>query len=528
MRNNQPVTNYEYQLDPKRPLVSITDLKGRILHANPTFIAASGFSSAELIGQPHNIIRHPDMPTEAFADMWRTLAANQPWHGIVKNRRKNGDYYWVDAYVTPVFEHGKKSGYMSVRGQPSALQVTQAASLYHAVKQGQATLPATRYRHDTPLLLRLILLTVVPVLCFGLALWLDSSWGCVAALAGVVLALALGLWTGFGIFSPLLRVGGAMAKIAAGDLRFDLNTRAASEFARLLVGMQSMRVNLRAMFADMLGIAGEIEAQSRVLNEQVSTATQRIHQGADSINTMALAIEQMTTAVSEISLATRNSAEHATRTAEQVDLGVKQIIATQAASQSVVARMSNAQQQIAELGAEVASIRQLAEIIKEIADQTNLLALNAAIEAARAGESGRGFAVVADEVRKLAERTSGSTVEIAATVERIGTCTARTLSAMATAADEVAQSNAMMNECRQTYDAIQRSADDIQISSGNIAAMLLQQERIAAAVGADIEKISQLVEQNSNSVESIHTSATTLVETAHQLHRMTSRFENSL
>ncbi len=99
---------------------------------------------------------------------------------------------------------------------------------------------------------------------------------------------------------------------------------------------------------------------------------------------------------------------------------------------------------------------------------------------------------------------------------------------MATAADEVAQSNAMMNECRQTYDAIQRSADDIQISSGNIAAMLLQQERIAAEVGADIEKISQLVEQNSNSVESIHTSATTLGETAHQLHHMTSRFENSL
>lgn len=319
-----------------------------------------------------------------------------------------------------------------------------------------------------------------------------------------------------------------MAKIAAGDLRFDLNTRAAGEFARLLVGIQSMKVNLRAMFADMLGIAGDIEAQSQALNDQVSTATQRIHQGAGSISTMAAAIEQMTTSVSEISLATRNSAEHATRTAEQVDLGVKQIIATQSASQSVVARMGNAHQQITELGTEVASIRQLAEIIKEIADQTNLLALNAAIEAARAGESGRGFAVVADEVRKLAERTSGSTVEIAATVERIGTCTAKTLSAMATAANEVEQSNAMMNECRQTYDAIQRSTDDIQISSRNIAAMLLQQERTATEVAGNIEQISQLVAQNSNSVESIRESATRLGETAHQLHHMTSRFERSL
>ncbi|GGX90598.1 methyl-accepting chemotaxis protein [Vogesella alkaliphila] len=528
MRNNQPVTDQEYPLPSRRPLVSMTDRKGVILHANQAFISASGFDREELIGQPHNIIRHPDMPSEAFEDMWRTLEADHPWHGVVKNRRKNGDYYWVDAYVTPVFERGQKTGYMSVRSQPEPQQVADAASLYLAVRQRRASLPATRYPHDVPLLVRLLLLALLPVSSFGVALWLGESQGWIAALAGAMLAIGLGLWTWSGILSPLSRIGDALGRIAAGDLRFELKTRAAGEFARLLLGMQSMKVNLRAMFADMLGIAGDIETQSLALGNQVGTATQRIQQGANSIGTMTAAIEQMSASVSEISLATRHSAEHAKLTAEQVDRGVQQIVATQAASQGVVARMNNAQQQIAELGAEVASIRQLADTIKEIADQTNLLALNAAIEAARAGESGRGFAVVADEVRKLAERTSGSTVEIAATVARIGTCTANTLSAMTTAASEVELSNTMLNECRQTYETIQDSADDIQISSRNIAAMLQQQERAASEVAGHIERIGQLVAQNSSSVEAISKSASTLGDTAHQLHYMTSRFERSL
>src|SRR5437868_5167235 len=106
MRKNLPITNVEYEMADGKPIVSKTDLKGKITYINPYFVEVSGFTEEELIGAPHNLVRHPDMPAEAFADLWQTLKAGLPWTGMVKNRRNNGDYYWVVANVTPVIENG--------------------------------------------------------------------------------------------------------------------------------------------------------------------------------------------------------------------------------------------------------------------------------------------------------------------------------------------------------------------------------------------------------------------------------------
>ena len=106
MRTNLPVTTVEYPIHDDTLIVSKTDTKGRLKYFNDQFVAASGFTEAELIGQPHNIIRHPDMPTEAFEDLWTTLKMGKPWAGAVKNRRKNGDFYWVFASATPIWENG--------------------------------------------------------------------------------------------------------------------------------------------------------------------------------------------------------------------------------------------------------------------------------------------------------------------------------------------------------------------------------------------------------------------------------------
>ncbi len=143
MKINLPVNQTEYRVDPKHPIVTRTDLKGRITYANPAFIALSGFSESELIGQSHNVVRHPDMPPEAFEDLWATLKAGSPWQGIVKNRAKDGGFYWVDAYVTPVTENGEPIGYMSVRNAPSQQQVADAERLYAAIRARQARMPST-------------------------------------------------------------------------------------------------------------------------------------------------------------------------------------------------------------------------------------------------------------------------------------------------------------------------------------------------------------------------------------------------
>ena len=137
MRNNLPVNNNEFVLRDDSSIVSKTDLKGLITYVNPDFIEASGFTEAELMGQPHNLVRHPDMPVEAFDDLWKTLKKGRPWTGFVKNRRKDGGYYWVIANATPIYEGGSCTGYLSVRSKPSRAQIEAHEAAYKLFREGK-------------------------------------------------------------------------------------------------------------------------------------------------------------------------------------------------------------------------------------------------------------------------------------------------------------------------------------------------------------------------------------------------------
>ena len=120
-------TQQEFDFPDGATLMSTTDPSSHITYANEAFVAISGFPRAELQGQPHNVVRHPDMPKQAFADMWATLKAGEAWTGIVKNRRKNGEYYWVRANVTPLVRGGSIVGYLSVRTRPGQSENTATA-----------------------------------------------------------------------------------------------------------------------------------------------------------------------------------------------------------------------------------------------------------------------------------------------------------------------------------------------------------------------------------------------------------------
>ncbi|MGZ8911847.1 MAG: methyl-accepting chemotaxis protein [Methylobacter sp.] len=133
-----PITNVEHALTETDSIVTKTDLKGMITYANEDFIQISGFTKEELIGASHNIIRHPDMPAEAFEDLWKSMKAERPWTGVVKNRCKNGDFYWVLANITPYYENNELAGYMSVRSKPSQMQVAEAADAYRKFREGNA------------------------------------------------------------------------------------------------------------------------------------------------------------------------------------------------------------------------------------------------------------------------------------------------------------------------------------------------------------------------------------------------------
>ena len=186
MRNNQPVSRCEYPLKAGTAIISHTDAKGRITHCNDEFVEASGFTREELIAQPHNLVRHPDMPTEAFRDLWETLKKGFAWQGIVKNRRKNGDHYWVKATATPLPD----GGYMSVRSVPARAEVQAAEALYREM-QGNTAIRlaggkvfrggvglAARWRARfsvLPLFWKFALPLLVGSVALGIALWLSMS-----------------------------------------------------------------------------------------------------------------------------------------------------------------------------------------------------------------------------------------------------------------------------------------------------------------------------------------------------------------
>ena len=143
MKTNLPVTNNEIPFPDGAVLVSKTDMKGMITYANADFVKISGYTREELVGSNHNMVRHPDMPPVAFEDLWDTVKTGKPWSGIVKNRAKNGDYYWVNAVVSPLTSGGNVTGFVSVRNRPTREEIAAASDLYQRINEGKAKLRET-------------------------------------------------------------------------------------------------------------------------------------------------------------------------------------------------------------------------------------------------------------------------------------------------------------------------------------------------------------------------------------------------
>ena len=250
MKINMPVTQKEIELADTSSIVSKTDLKGRITYINRDFIDISGFTEAELIGQSHNIVRHPDMPPEAFADLWNTVKAGKPWNGMVKNRCKNGDHYWVEANVAPIRQSGAVIGYMSVRSKPSRQQVEEADRLYRQWREGNFIKPslvakAVKQVFDLSIRYKLLAATTVPVLAVGAAQyfgWANS----LPVLTGLGLAVgvASGLVVGKKIQTAAVNTTNALNKFAEGNLTFAINTKVNDEFGKIMQALKSMQIKI--------------------------------------------------------------------------------------------------------------------------------------------------------------------------------------------------------------------------------------------------------------------------------------------
>jgi aerotaxis receptor len=431
MRKNLPVTGREIPLAPDDLIVSQTDDKGRISWVNPTFLRISGFDEAELIGSPHNIVRHPDMPAEAFADMWRTLKSGRPWTGLVKNRCKNGDHYWVRANVTPVRQGSRIVGFLSVRGCPNRAEVEAAGRIYGQIasneRSGWVIINGEALRRGPGLWLRAVknlpirhrtalfaLGSLATMAIAGAAMVaggpVSANVGWAALAAGAAWIVAGWAWidrTWLGAFEATQQ---AAEQVASGRLTVAFPHSADPGMQSLLQAISQMTMNMRAVIGDIRSRINDLTDSPTQLTERSGDLASRTDSQASAQQQTAASVEQLTSAIQQSAGSAERAAALAGTASQQASAG-GEIVNRAVDAMGLIAAASD-------------RIGNFVGVINDVAFQTNILALNAAVEAARAGDAGRGFAVVASEVRVLAQRCASAAREIreqvSDTLERVG------------------------------------------------------------------------------------------------------------
>ncbi|MGM0433179.1 MAG: methyl-accepting chemotaxis protein [Pseudomonadota bacterium] len=424
MRRNEPVTGNEHVFPGHYSLITTTNLRGRITYVNDDFAEVAGFSKEELVGQPHNIIRHPDMPPAAFQNLWETIQSGRSWKGIVKNRCKNGDHYWVDAYVTPIRRDGHIVEFQSVRVKPDPEAVRRAEKLY--AQWTTEHLPTFLRLPDCSPALRLNLVLIIPFLVVLLSL--------PSPIEASLLPIGLGYGLAAALVKLLTQPLGQLCRqaddITENPVMAWVYTGRRDSIGRIRYALGTRWSELRAVSARLHDNAGNLDLAKNETIRGIEASKQAIEEQRQEISHISEAIEHLSQSVERVSNVTQESHDFAENASDQVNECQHQMSSMNRQITLLAEHLKKARKGVGSLAERSQEIGVVLQVITDIAEQTNLLALNAAIEAARAGEAGRGFAVVADEVRALAQRTHQSTQQITEIIEGLQSETDRAVSMM--------------------------------------------------------------------------------------------------
>ena len=532
MRKNLPISDVETLVPEDQFIYSRTDLKGKITETNDAFCQISGFTREEMLGQPHNMVRHPEMPSAAFEDLWRDLKAGLPWRGILKNRRKDGGYYWVVANVSPVREQGQVVGYQSVRSRPLREEIDATEAAYDKINAGARKWVVSHGRgvRERSAIVASLLSMRAQMAFMGALVLLLSAVSALnlffahPALAGVtVVAIAVSVCYALYFVGYFTRRIGRdldavnrwmMSVLSSGNLKQRLSISRSDQLGVLARQMDVFVSSVQATIQGMADTAKQVQHSTRDVEEGMRTVKQSAEHQNAATSSAAAAVEEVTVSIGHVAEHARSTRDVAANAGEVSRLGAQRSDEACLTINSLASTVKRSAGQVEALGQRSAEISQIAGSIKEIADQTNLLALNAAIEAARAGEQGRGFAVVADEVRKLAERTARATEEIGSMIGLIQSETHTAVAGMRSGAEQVEEGVDLVHSARQSLQRINEEMDGTIQRVNEISHASSEQREAMTQLARNVEQVASMTDQN--------------VAVVNQAQAMVERLENSV
>jgi PAS domain S-box-containing protein len=499
-------------------LLSTTDLNSCIKYANQSFCDIAGYSLDDMLGKPHNMVRHPDMPKAAFKDLWSYIQAGNSWMGPVKNLCENGDYYWVNAFVTPIKDNtGKIFEYQSVRTYLDNDIKDRADSVYGKISAGK-TPKQINSSKDLTLWVQMIFILLTGLSLYSVFFASSSLWFSIPNLAvslcGTLVFLS---WrakyskvvkTAKSVFNnPLMSFIYSGNNDATGTIELALKMRHA-ELSAVVGRVSDDSEKITALAKESSNCGEEVE---KSLNEQTNDTNQ-----------VATAANQMSSTIQEVARIVSRAAQSSQQGLDNSHKGQQIVTQTVAAIQELSEQLSNVDKAIERLINGTRSIETVLNEISSIADQTNLLALNAAIEAARAGEQGRGFAVVADEVRALAMRSQQSTEEIGKLLGELRGESDHAIQAMKSSNEQSEKCVALANTTGNSLEIITNEVSVIADLNIQISTAIEEQTVVSEQISRSIVSISDMAKYSEqHGAKSVSLSKELLMRLSDQINLIT-------